>query len=50
VPLASALGEHSDPQRRLRFPQDHKAVVENTGHLGLLSSPAVYELLQHWLQ
>lgn len=49
VPVASALGEHADPARRLAFPADRRAVIQDTGHLDLLSSPAVYALLQRWL-
>jgi pimeloyl-ACP methyl ester carboxylesterase len=50
VPVASALGEHRDPARRLAFPADHRAVVHDTGHLDLLSSSAVYAALHGWLR
>lgn len=49
VPVPSALGDHADPQRRLAFPPNQRAVVHDTGHLDLLSSAAVYGLLQRWL-
>lgn len=49
VPVASALGQHPDPERRLGFAPDCQAVVRDTGHLDLLSSPAVYALLRQWL-
>ncbi len=46
VPLASALGQHSDPARCLSLTQ---AVLPRTNHMQLLSSPAVTEQLLHWL-
>lgn len=49
VPVASALGQHRDPDRQLAFAEDRQAVVYDTGHLGLLSSPEVYQLLRQWL-
>ncbi len=49
VPLRSALGEHDDPARRLVFARGSLHVVHRTGHLDLLSSPAVADQLQHWL-
>lgn len=49
VPVHSALGWHRDPSRRLRFAESDQAVVHGTGHLDLLSSPAVSGLLQKWL-
>lgn len=49
VPVASALGQHHEPDRRLGFAADRQAVVHGTNHLELLSSPEVYSLLQRWL-
>ena len=49
VPVASALGEHSDPNLELRIPSTHKQLVDRTGHVQLLSSPEVYQHLRHWL-
>jgi hypothetical protein len=49
VPVASALGQHREPARRLAFDADRQAVVHGTGHLELLSSPEVYEHLKRWL-
>ncbi len=49
VPVASALGQHRDPDRRLDFAEDRQAVVPDTGHLDLLSSPEVYRWLRQWL-
>ncbi|MCE4555195.1 esterase/lipase family protein [Roseateles cellulosilyticus] len=50
VSVASALGQHEDPDRRLDFDPDRQAVVHDTGHLALLSSSAVDDLLQRWLR
>jgi pimeloyl-ACP methyl ester carboxylesterase len=50
VPVASALGQHREPSRRLAFDPERQAVVHETGHLGLLSSPAVFEHLLRWLR
>jgi pimeloyl-ACP methyl ester carboxylesterase len=49
VPLASALGQHSAPERDLHFAPEHQATVYNTNHMELLSSGEVYQLLQTWL-
>lgn len=49
VPVASALGQHHEPGRRLDFAPDRQAVVFDTGHLELLSSPEVFGWLRRWL-
>jgi pimeloyl-ACP methyl ester carboxylesterase len=49
VPLASALGQHREPARRLAFDAERQAVVQPMGHLDLLSNPEVYEHLKRWL-
>jgi pimeloyl-ACP methyl ester carboxylesterase len=49
VPLRSALGQHDDPAHRLAFDSTHQWVAYRTGHLELLSSPAVTAQLRHWL-
>lgn len=49
VPLASALGEHPQPRRHLRFPKAHQFIAWRTGHLELLASTAVRVQLQQWL-
>jgi pimeloyl-ACP methyl ester carboxylesterase len=49
VPLASALGQHPDPARALDFQPGHTWVAADTGHLQLLSSPAVAAQLRQWL-
>jgi hypothetical protein len=50
VPVASALGRHSQPDRRLAFAEDRQAVVYETNHLDLLASAEVAGLLQRWLR
>lgn len=49
VPLASALGQHDEAQRQLVFARESQRIVYQTGHLDLLSSPAVAEQLLAWL-
>ena len=49
VPVPSALGQHADTDRRLAFAPECQAVVQQTGHLDLLSSAEVYGLLRRWL-
>ncbi|TLX21250.1 alpha/beta hydrolase [Thermomonas fusca] len=49
VPVASALGEHRDPRRRLAIAPARQRVVEGTGHLDLLGSQEVYSHLRRWL-
>jgi len=49
VPLNSALGQHDEPRRRLVFAKSSQRIVYRTGHLDLLSSPAVAEQLLSWL-
>jgi pimeloyl-ACP methyl ester carboxylesterase len=49
VPVASALGQHQDAVRRLAFAPERQAVVHDTNHLDLLSSPEVYGVLRQWL-
>ncbi len=49
VPLASALGQHRDPQRQLRFDADKQAIVAHTNHVELLSSQQVRQQLLAWL-
>lgn len=49
VPVDSALGRHRDPRRALGIPLAQQAVVRDTGHLALLSSPAVAAQLRQWL-
>ena len=41
VPVNSALGQHADPRMHLDFPNSRQRIALGTGHLDLLSSPAV---------
>ena len=49
VPLASALGEHRDPQHALKVPPHHKRIVTSADHWDLLSRDDVYAQLRAWL-
>lgn len=49
VPVASALGKHRLARRTLKFAPDRQRVFEQTHHMQLLSSPAVFEQLRAWL-
>jgi hypothetical protein len=49
VPLHSALGEHDDPSRTLVFDKSRLMIAYRTGHLALLSSPAVTQQMMAWL-
>jgi pimeloyl-ACP methyl ester carboxylesterase len=49
VPLASALGQHRDPQRQLHFDSGKQAIVPQTNHMDLLNSQAVQQHLLNWL-
>jgi pimeloyl-ACP methyl ester carboxylesterase len=49
VSVRSALGQHRDPNRHLRFLPACSAVVDGAGHLALLSDPAVQAKLLGWL-
>ena len=47
MPVASALGRHRDPARRLAFTDT--AIVTALGHLGLQTDARVLSQLQRWL-
>lgn len=49
VPLASALGEHSDPKRALKIPKSRRMIVTSANHWDLLSRDDVYQQLRAWL-
>jgi hypothetical protein len=49
VPLASALGSHTDPARALAFAKSHQWIGYGMGHLDLLNRPEVYVQLMKWL-
>ncbi len=48
VPVASALGQHRSPARRLEFTDT--ALFTGLGHLALQTDSAVLEQLQEWLR
>ncbi|MCW2284071.1 pimeloyl-ACP methyl ester carboxylesterase [Rhodoblastus acidophilus] len=48
VPVASALGRHRT--QALKFAPDRQWIACATGHLDLLSSPAVYKRIAAWLE
>lgn len=45
VPVASALGRHLDPSRRLRIPRRRQTVLRGMRHIGLLHEPSVVAAL-----
>ena len=49
VPLASALGRHSNDDMALPFPDDRRWVGHAMHHLDLLHSPEVYAQVRRWL-
>ena len=49
VPLHSAMGHHTDPQRTLAFAKEAQFIVYHTSHLKLLSCPTVTRQMVHWL-
>jgi pimeloyl-ACP methyl ester carboxylesterase len=49
VPVASALGWHKDPARRVAFPLENQYTIHGIHHMDLLDNAAVYERLRHWL-
>jgi hypothetical protein len=49
VPLRSALGQHDDPARSLAFGPHDQTIAYRTGHMQLLSDPAVGRAVAEWL-
>ncbi|HMD96966.1 MAG TPA: alpha/beta hydrolase [Terriglobia bacterium] len=49
VPLNSALGRHKDPRFTLSFAKSREWVGYGMNHWDLLSHPAVYKQIRHWL-
>jgi len=49
VPLASALGQHTDPNRTLAFPAERQWVGYGMNHLDLLNRPEVHAQLKVWM-
>jgi hypothetical protein len=50
VPVASALGQHADPRRALRFPRTRQWIATDASHFDLLDDPRVYQRLLGWLR
>ena len=50
VPLASALGQHSEQQHQLGFAKAAQTIVYRTHHMELLYSPEVTKHLLGWLK
>jgi pimeloyl-ACP methyl ester carboxylesterase len=50
VPLASALGQHTDPIRQLDFARAAQTIVYRTHHMELLHSPEVTRQVVQWLK
>src|SRR5262249_29513440 len=48
-PGDSAPGRHARPERALAFPPERCFIAGRTGHLDLLASAAVREVLERWL-
>jgi hypothetical protein len=49
VPLASALGQHADPQHQMAFAKANQTIVYRTNHMALLNSPEVSQHILRWL-
>jgi hypothetical protein len=49
VPVASALGEHPQPERALNIPKSRRWIARGSSHLDLLGSAAVYRRIRRWL-
>jgi pimeloyl-ACP methyl ester carboxylesterase len=49
VSLASAWGEHRDPERALAVPASHRRLITRSNHWDLLSRPEEADALRHWL-
>jgi pimeloyl-ACP methyl ester carboxylesterase len=49
VPLASALGQHTDPRHQLAFGKTAQTIVYRTNHMALLHSPDVTHQMVRWL-
>jgi pimeloyl-ACP methyl ester carboxylesterase len=49
VPLASALGEHTNAKLALNFPADRKVTLHSTNHMQLLSAAPAYEAVRTFL-
>lgn len=50
VPLQSALGQHTVPERQLSFDKASQMIAYGTNHMQLLSSPEVTRQMLAWLK
>ena len=46
VSISSALGQHPQAEKRLNLMANHQFIVEDVGHMGLLSDPQVFKHLK----
>lgn len=49
VPVQSALGQHSDSRRDLKFDPAACHIAQGVNHMGLLSDPGVQKQIMRWL-
>jgi pimeloyl-ACP methyl ester carboxylesterase len=49
VPLKSALGQHHDEQRKLKFEASAQHIAHGVNHMGLLSDPGIKQQIVNWL-
>ncbi len=50
VPVASALGRHPQPDKRLPVASENQFVLAGVGHMGLLHDWRVVEVLEDWVK
>ncbi len=50
VPVDSALGRHSDPQRHLALPPENQALLCGVGHMDLPTHPDTVATVLRWLE
>jgi len=48
VPVESSMGQHTEPERCLAFPENHKWLGYGINHLNLLYNKDVYEKIKQW--
>lgn len=49
VSVKSALGKHSDPEKKLQFKKENTWIAHETTHIDLLSSSEIYSKIKSWL-
>lgn len=49
VPLASAFGEHPNPELSLTFPAAHRFIALGSGHIAVLRRSDVWHQIERWL-